>query len=174
MNKKKTRAFAWATAAVLAFTPFLGGCAADDGADNADNPGAQQELTYDEQQRNQDEGSIGQSAQGEGVQYGQVMAVNGNQATVVVGELENATDGSGAQTFNSGQDEITFDMTEVQITDESGAQTDDQALSVDDVIIMTGTGEGSNFKPEKVEIVEVATVGMDAGGATAAQNTNTK
>lgn len=171
MNKKKTRAFAWATAAVLAFTPFLGGCAADDGADNADNPGAQQELTYDEQQRNETEGSIGQNA--EGVQYGQVMAVNGNQATVVVGELENAADGSG-QTFTSGQDEITFDMTEVEIVDESGAQSDDQALSVDDVIIMSGTGEGSNFKPEKVEIVEVATVGMDAGGATAAQNTNTK
>ena len=97
MSKKKMRAFAGAMAVVLAFVPFLSGCAANDAEDN---PQAQQELNADEQSRNEAEGSIGET-----VQYGQVMAMNGSTATVVVGTLANANDGSGSQAFNAGQDE---------------------------------------------------------------------
>ena len=100
MSKKKMRAFAGAMAVVLAFVPFLSGCAANDAEDN---PQAQQELNADEQSRNEAEGSIGET-----VQYGQVMAMNGSTATVVVGTLANANDGSGSQAFNAGQDEITL------------------------------------------------------------------
>lgn len=49
MSKKKMRAFAGAMAVVLAFVPFLSGCAANDAEDN---PQAQQELNADEQSRN--------------------------------------------------------------------------------------------------------------------------
>ena len=128
MSKKKMRAFAGAMAVVLAFVPFLSGCAANDAEDN---PQAQQELNADEQSRNEAEGSIGET-----VQYGQVMAMNGSTATVVVGTLANANDGSGSQAFNAGQDEITFDEGDVSIVDESGAEIEGRTLSADDVIVM--------------------------------------
>ena len=128
MSKKKMRAFAGAMAVVLAFVPFLSGCAANDAEDN---PQAQQELNADEQSRNEAEGSIGET-----VQYGQVMAMNGSTATVVVGTLANANDGSGSQAFNAGQDEITFDEGDVSIVDESGAELEGRTLSADDVIVM--------------------------------------
>ena len=139
MSKKKMRAFAGAMAVVLAFVPFLSGCAANDAEDN---PQAQQELNADEQSRNEAEGSIGET-----VQYGQVMAMNGSTATVVVGTLANANDGSGSQAFNAGQDEITFDEGDVSIVDESGAELEGRTLSADDVIVMRGTGSGTDFKP---------------------------
>ena len=132
MSKKKMRAFAGAMAVVLAFVPFLSGCAANDAEDN---PQAQQELNADEQSRNEAEGSIGET-----VQYGQVMAMNGSTATVVVGTLANANDGSGSQAFNAGQDEITFDEGDVSIVDESGAELEGRTLSADDVIVMHGIG----------------------------------
>ena len=128
MSKKKMRAFAGAMAVVLAFVPFLSGCAANDAEDN---PQAQQELNADEQSRNEAEGSIGET-----VPYGQVMAMNGSTATVVVGTLANANDGSGSQAFNAGQDEITFDEGDVSIVDESGAELEGRTLSADDVIVM--------------------------------------
>lgn len=157
MSKKKMRAFAGAMAVVLAFVPFLTSC-----TDNAaqDNPQAQQELNADEQARNEAEGSIG-----ENVQYGQVMAVNGTQATVVVGELAEAMDGSGSQTFDSGQDEITFDEGDVSIVDESGAEIEGRTLSADDVIVMRGTGSGADFKPTTIEIIDVAAAGTNADDA---------
>lgn len=157
MSKKKMRAFAGAMAVVLAFVPFLTGC-----TDNAaqDNPQAQQELNADEQARNEAEGSIR-----ENVQYGQVMAVNGTQATVVVGELAEAMDGSGSQTFDSGQDEITFDEGDVSIVDESGAEIEGRTLSADDVIVMRGTGSGADFKPTTIEIIDVAAAGTNADDA---------
>lgn len=58
MSKKKMRAFAGAMAVVLAFVPFLSGCAANDAEDN---PQAQQELNADEQSRNEAEGSIAEA-----------------------------------------------------------------------------------------------------------------
>ena len=148
MSKKKMRAFAGAMAVVLAFVPFLSGCAANDAEDN---PQAQQELNADEQSRNEAEGSIGET-----VQYGQVMAMNGSTATVVVGTLANANDGSGSQAFNAGQDEITFDEGDVSIVDESGAELEGRTLSADDVIVMRGTGSGTDFKPTTIEILDVA------------------
>lgn len=151
MNKRKMRAFAWATAAVLAFVPFLGGCAAE--TDN--NEAAQQELANEEQQRNVAEGSIGQSEQ-----YGQVMAVNGNQATVALGQLDEAQDGSDSKTFSAGQDEITFDMTVIPIVDETGAG--DKVLSADDLVFMQGEGTGSDFMPTSVTIVDAAGAGTNA------------
>ena len=138
MSKKKMRAFAGAMAVVLAFVPFLSGCAANDAEDN---PQAQQELNADEQSRNEAEGSIGET-----VQYGQVMAMNGSTATVVVGTLANANDGSGSQAFNAGQDEITFDEGDVSIVDESGAELEGRTLSADDVIVMRGTGSGNECR----------------------------
>lgn len=159
--KKKMRAFAFATATVLAFMPFLGGCAAGEDIAGGGGSEGQQELAYDEQQRNEAEGSIGQDA--EGMQYGQVMAVNGNQATVVVGELADAVDGSKA--FNSGQDEITLDMNEVRIVDESGAAVEGRQLSADDIVVMKGSGEGADFKPETIEIMDVAAAGTNADDA---------
>lgn len=162
MSKKKMRAFAGAMAVVLAFIPFLSGCATNEAADN---PQAAQELGADEQSRNEAEGSIG-----ENVQYGQVMAMNGTQATVVVGELADANDGSGSQTFNAGQDEIVFDENDVSIVDESGAQIEGRTLSADDVIVMRGTGSGSGFKPTTIEILDVAGAGTNADDARVPQN----
>ena len=149
MSKKKMRAFAGAMAVVLAFVPFLSGCAANDAEDN---PQAQQELNADEQSRNEAEGSIGET-----VQYGQVMAMNGSTATVVVGTLANANDGSGSQAFNAGQDEITFDEGDVSI--------EGRTLSADDVIVMRGTGSGTDFKPTTIEILDVAGAGTNADDA---------
>ncbi|MFR3092444.1 MAG: hypothetical protein ACLTMP_12570 [Eggerthella lenta] len=147
MSKKKMRAFAGAMAVVL-LSYRLSGCAANDAEDN---PQAQQELNADEQSRNEAEGSIGET-----VQYGQVMAMNGSTATVVVGTLANANDGSGSQAFNAGQDEITFDEGDVSIVDESGAELEGRTLSADDVIVMRGTGSGTDFKPTTIEILDVA------------------
>lgn len=160
MSKKKMRAFAGAMAVVLAFIPFLSSCTANDAADN---PQAEQELNYDEQQRNESEGSIGQGdAQNESVQYGEVMGLEGTQATVVIGELAAANDGSGSQQFNAGQDTVTFDTESVSIVDESGAPVEDRTLNADDVIVMRGTGTGSDFKPTTIEILDVAGAGTNA------------
>ena len=157
MSKKKMRAFAGAMAVVLAFVPFLSGCAANDAEDN---PQAQQELNADEQSRNEAEGSIGET-----VQYGQVMAMNGSTATVVVGTLANANGGSGSQAFNAGRDEITFDEGAVSIVDEWGAEVEGRTLSADDVIVMRGTGSGTDFKPTTIEILDVAGAGTNADDA---------
>lgn len=159
MSKKKMRAFAGAMAVVLAFVPFLTSCATNEAADN---PEAQQELNYDEQQRNDAEGSIGQ---GESVQYGEVMGLDGTKATVVIGELGTANDGSGAQAFNAGQDEITFDTGDIAIVDESGAEMDGRTLSADDIIVMRGSGSGSDFKPTTIEILDIAGAGTNADDA---------
>ena len=105
MSKKKMRAFAGAMAVVLAFVPFLSGCAANDAEDN---PQAQQELNADEQSRNEAEGSIG---------------------------------------------------------DESGAELEGRTLSADDVIVMRGTGSGTDFKPTTIEILDVAGAGTNADDA---------
>lgn len=162
MSKKKMRAFAGAMAVVLAFIPFLSGCTTNAAEDN---PQAQQELNADEESRNEAEGSIGES-----VQYGQVMAVNGTEATVVVGTLDDANDGSGGQAFNAGQDEITFDANNVSIVDESGAEIEGRTLSADDVIVMRGTGSGSGFTPTTIEILDVAGAGTNADDARVPQN----
>lgn len=161
MSKKKMRAFAGAMAIVLAFVPFLSSCSMDEAADN---PEAQQELSADEQSRNEAEGSIGQS-ENELVQYGQVMGLDGTQATVVVGKLGEAADGSGSQTFNAGQDEVVFDIADVSIVDESGAAVEGRTLSADDIVVMRGTGAGSDFKPASVEIIDVAGAGTNADDA---------
>lgn len=161
MSKKKMRAFAGAMAIVLAFVPFLSSCSMDEAADN---PEAQQELNADEQSRNEVEGSIGQS-ENEAVQYGQVTSLDGTQATVVVGELGQAADGSGSQAFDAGQDEIMFDSNDVDIVDESGAAVEGTTLSADDVIVMRGTGSGADFKPATIEILDVAGAGTNADDA---------
>ena len=156
MSKKKMRAFAGAMAVVLRFRTVFCGCAANDAEDNPH----QQELNADEQSRNEAEGSIGET-----VQYGQVMAMNGSTATVVVGTLANANDGSGSQAFNAGQDEITFDEGDVSIVDESGAELEGRTLSADDVIVMRGRGSGTDFKPTTIEILDVAGAGTNADDA---------
>ncbi|BAK44819.1 hypothetical protein [Eggerthella sp. YY7918] len=161
MSKKKLRAFTWAMVTALAFVPFLSGCATNDAATNE---AAQQEVTADEQDRNAAEGTIG-----EDVQYGQVMAVNGDQVTVVLGELTQPDDGA-QKAFTSGQDEIVFGMNDVDIVDESGMPVDSPTLMADDVIIMKGTGEGSDFKPTTIEVLQLTDEGMDAGNTSQSGN----
>lgn len=156
MSKKKMRTFAIAMAVVLAFIPFLSGCTTNAAEDNSQ---AQQELNADEQSRNDAEGSIGE---GETIQYGQVVELNGTEATVVVGIL---ADSGGSKAFSASQEKITFDASSIAIVDESGAAIEGGALSADDLIIMRGTGTGLDFKPSTVEILDVAGAGTNADDA---------
>ena len=57
---------------------------------------------------------------------------------------------------------MSLDMTEVRIVDESGSTVEGQTLEADDVVAMWGTSEGSSFKPEMVEILDVAYSGANA------------
>ena len=138
--KKRMRAFACAAAATLAIVPFMSGCAADE----AQSEGQTTEGATTEQQD-----TMGEAA--EVVKYGQVMAVNGDEVTVVLGEVDQPN-GDDEGSFTMGQDEITFDRTGVEITDGSGAMLDPTTLTVDTVIAMKGTGEGADFKPAVIEI----------------------
>lgn len=138
--KKRMRAFACAAAATLAIVPFMSGCAADE----AQSEGQTTEGATTEQQD-----TMGEAA--EVVKYGQVMAVNGDEVTVVLGEVDQPN-GDDEGSFTMGQDEITFDRTGVEITDGSGAMLDPTTLTVDTVIAMKGTGEGTDFKPAVIEI----------------------
>ena len=138
--KKRMRAFACAAAATLAIVPFMSGCAADE----AQSEGQTTEGATTEQQD-----TMGEAA--EVVKYGQVMAGNGDEVTVVLGEVDQPN-GDDEGSFTMGQDEITFDRTGVEITDGSGAMLDPTTLTVDTVIAMKGTGEGADFKPAVIEI----------------------
>lgn len=151
MNKRKFRMMGWAVAAVLAMTPFLHGCAAGDtNTDANQNEGSGQETSQMEPS----------TSQTETVRYGQVMAVNGDEVTVDLGELENAQDGSGAKTFVADEDEITFNKGNVVVMDESGAVADDPTFAADDVLVMRGAGLGSDFVPEKIEILDITENGL--------------
>ncbi len=147
--KKKMRAFGCAAATVLAIAPFMTGCASDN-ADEAN--GNANEGTSTEQQQGSGQGAERGGSE-EVVKYGQVMAVNGDQVTVVLGELDepNGDDPN----FTPGQDEITFDRTGIDIVDASENMLDPTALTVDDTIVMKGTGEGADFTPYVVEIVDL-------------------
>ena len=138
--KKRMRAFACAAAATLAIVPFMSGCAADE---------AQSEGQTTEGATTGQQDTMGEAA--EVVKYGQVMAVNGDEVTVVLGEVDQPN-GDDEGSFTMGQDEITFDRTGVEITDGSGAMLDPTTLTVDTVIAMKGTGEGADFKPAVIEI----------------------
>ena len=148
MSKKKMRAFACAAATTLAFVPFLAGCTPDDtagqmgGGETQDNATEQQQGTG---------GGVENT-----VEYGQVMGVNGDEVTVVLGELTDPADGSDGKAFAAGQDEVVFSVTDVEVTDENGAAMETPTLSADDVVIMKGTGSGADFKPESVQIVNLA------------------
>ena len=146
--KKRMRAFACAAAATLAIVPFMSGCAADE----AQSEGQTTEGATTEQQD-----TMGEAA--EVVKYGQVMAVNGDEVTVVLGEVDQPN-GDDEGSFTMGQDEITFDRTGVEITDGSGAMLDPTTLTVDTVIAMKGTGEGADFKPA---VLEIANLPFEAG-----------
>lgn len=161
MSKRKMKAFACALAAALAFIPFLGGCTTS----TEDNGSANQATQTEEQERNEVEGSIGQD-----VAYGQVMGIDGDQITVVTGELTHPADGSDGQVFTSGNGEIVFNASDVTIVDESGAAVEGRTLSADDVIIMKGTGTGEDFKPQSVEIIDVAGAGTNADDARVPQD----
>lgn len=142
--KKRMRAFACAAAATLAIVPFMSGCAAEE----AQTDGQATEGATTEQQ----EGTSGEAA--EVVKYGQVMAVNGDEVTVVLGDVDQPN-GDDEGSFKMGDDEITFDRTGIEISDGSGAMLDPTTLTVDTVIAMKGTGEGADFKPAVVEIDEL-------------------
>lgn len=146
MSKKKIKAFACAMAAALAFIPFLGGC-----TPAAEDMGTDQGVVEESAVQNQQGGSADQQS----IEYAQVMAVNGDQVTVVLGELTHPSDGE-ETAFASGQDEVVFSVTDVTVMDESGAVVDAPSISADDVLIMRGTGSGSDFKPQSVEIVNLS------------------
>lgn len=150
--KKRMRAFACAAAATLAIVPFMSGCAADE----AQTGGQATEGATTEQQdgatTEQQDGASGEAA--EVVKYGQVMAVNGDEVTVVLGDVDQPN-GNDEGSFKMGEDEITFDRTGIEITDGSGAMLDPTTLTVDTVIAMKGTGEGADFKPAVIEIDEL-------------------
>ena len=91
--------------------------------------------------------------------------MNGSTATVVVGTLANANDGSGSHGVSPRRGEITFDEGHVSNVDESGAELEGRTLSADDVIVMRGTGSGTDFKPTTIEILDVAGAGTNADDA---------
>lgn len=143
--KKRMRAFACAAAATLAIVPFMSGCAADE----AQTEGQATEGATTEQRDMSGENASGEAV--ETVEYGQVMAVNGDEVTVVLGDVDQPN-GDDEGSFKMGEDEITFDRTGVEITDGSGAMLDPTTLTVDTVIAMKGTGQGAEFKPAVIEI----------------------
>ncbi|OUO90757.1 hypothetical protein B5F40_06100 [Gordonibacter sp. An230] len=150
MNKKM-RAFAWAAATALALAPFLGGCAAD-GAD------AQRGAAVETQR--QDAGdAIGED--GEVVRFGLVTSVEGENVVIAMGELGSSFE-SGRKTFGIGKGEVALSTSEVRVVDESGSAVEGRALQVDDVVAMRGASEGSSFKPQMVEILDVACSGANA------------
>ena len=151
-------------AGVLALTPFLHGCATDDGASNGNGS----QNSTEQQQNGSEQQNTG--SQTDVVHYGQVMAVNGDEITVVLGEMKDAQDGSGKKTFEADEDEITFNKGDVVIVDESGAVIDDPMLAADDVIVMSGTGEGTDYRPSKVEIVDVVEYGVEEAAPSASQD----
>ena len=147
--KKKMRAFACAAATTLAIVPFLSGCSADDANGAGDNAGenAAGGTTTVQQQNGSDEAA-------EVVKYGQVTNVNGDEVTVVLGELNHPNDGE-EQTFTSGEDEFTFDRTGVDFIDSAGGMLDPDSLSVGNVVILRGVDENGTFKPAVVEMSDL-------------------
>lgn len=105
MNKRKMRMMGMVLAGVLAMTPFLHGCATDDGGSSNDN--GSQNSTEQQEQNGSEQQNTG--SQGDVVYYGQVMGVNGDEITVVLGDLS-AADGEGLQKFEAQEDEVTFTL----------------------------------------------------------------
>ena len=136
MNKRKMRMMGMVLAGVLAMTPFLHGCATDDGGSSNDN-GSQNSTEQQEQNGSEQ----------------QVMGVNGDEITVVLGDLS-AADGEGLQKFEAQEDEVTFNKGDVVIVDESGAVVDDPTVSADQIVVMSGSGDGPDFRPSKLEILQ--------------------
>ena len=112
MNKRKMRMMGMVLAGVLAMTPFLHGCATDDGGSSNDN--GSQNATEQQEQNGSEQQNTG--SQGDVVYYGQVMGVNGDEITVVLGDLS-AADGEGLQKFEAQEDEVTFNKGDVVIVD---------------------------------------------------------
>ena len=149
MNKRKMRMMGMVLAGVLAMTPFLHGCATDDGGSSNDN--GSQNATEQREQNGSEQQNTG--SQGDVVYYGQVMGVNGDEITVVLGDLS-AADGEGLQKFEAQEDEVTFNKGDVVIVDESGAVVDDPTVSADQIVVMSGSGDGPDFRPSKLEILQ--------------------
>ena len=149
MNKRKMRMMGMVLAGVLAMTPFLHGCATVDGGSSNDN--GSQNSTEQQEQNGSEQQNTG--SQGDVVYYGQVMGVNGDEITVVLGDLS-AADGEGLQKFEAQEDEVTFNKGDVVIVDESGAVVDDPTVSADQIVVMSGSGDGPDFRPSKLEILQ--------------------
>ena len=103
MNKRKMRMMGMVLAGVLAMTPFLHGCATDDGGSSNDN-GSQNSTEQQEQ--------------------------------------------NGSEQQNPGS------QGDVVIVDESGAVVDDPTVSADQIVVMSGSGDGPDFRPSKLEILQ--------------------
>ena len=151
MSKRKMRMMGMVLAGVLAMTPFLHGCATDDGGTSNDNGSQNSTEQQDGQQNGSEQQNTG--SQGDAVYYGQVIGVDGDEITVVLGDLA-AADGEGLQKFESQEDEVTFNKGDVVIVDESGAVVDAPTVSADQIVVMSGTGDGPDFRPSKLEILQ--------------------
>lgn len=141
-----------ALATALALVPFMHGCTSgsDAASKNDDVPG-----TSTEQQ--QQEGS-----QSDVVYYGQVMGVNGDEITVVLGNLTDTANDNGFRQFVANENEVTFNKGDVVIVDEAGAVIDDPTVSADQIVVMSGSGDGSDFRPAKMELLQTSDEGVNA------------
>ena len=173
MSRRKLKMLFWAVAAVLAFIPFLQGCAADDGrTDGSEGAGAEGQQN---EQGMQDEGSPDgavNDVQAQDVQYGQVVSVDGDEVTVLLGEYAAAAADADSQSFAAGEDQITFDLQNVKVTDEMGADRAKDGLAAGALVERTGTGTGMDFTPESIMVVGSADA-LDTSGGSAGAMSNT-
>lgn len=172
MSRRKLKMLFWAVAAVLAFIPFLQGCAADDGrTDGSEGAGAEGQQN---EQGMQDEGSP-DGAVG-GVQARQVRTGGfrrrrrGHRAS---GRIRRRGRGRRLPVVRRRQDQITFDLQNVRVTDEMGADLAKDGLAAGDLVEMTGTGTGMDFTPESIMVVGSADA-LDTSGGSAERDHNNK
>lgn len=173
MSKKKMRTLFWAVAAVLAFVPFLHGCASA-----ADDAGASGEAAEAEIAHNVESGDREYAA----VRYGEVKSVDGTDVTVVLGTAgTSASNGSGdegegqarvpdVEGFVAGTDELSFDASLVELSDAGKTAIEAADLAPGDVLVMYGTGDGSDFEPKKVQVAAAAAAGTAADDARVPEN----
>lgn len=139
MSRKKLRYLAWAVAAVLAFTPFLHGCAED----RAEEQPVEEAVGIAEVGETNDKTFA----------YGEVTQVDGLYSTVDLGTMADAVDADDPGAFEPDGTQITIDFTGVALTDSDGGDLPPDQLQVGNVLMMTGTGEGADFQPERAEVL---------------------
>ena len=98
--------------------------------------------------------------------------VDGDEVTVLLGEYAAAAADADSQSFAAGEDQITFDLQNVKVTDEMGADLAKDGLAAGDLVEMTGTGTGMDFTPESIMVVGSADALDTSGGSAGAMSNN--